>query len=93
MKKFFFMFLISVSAIFADLNEKLLSAVEDNNVLESRLLIKMGGSVESTESWLGKTPLMIAASQNYLEMSELLLEKGANIEAKNKSFFIGLFFN
>ena len=45
MKKFFFMFLISVSAIFADLNEKLLSAVDDNNVLESRLLIKMGGSV------------------------------------------------
>ena len=78
------MFLLLISGSFADVSEKLLKAVEDNNVLESRLLIKLGGNLESTESWLGKTPLMIAASQNYLEMAELLIEKGAAIDLADR---------
>lgn len=90
MKKIILMFLIVISSAFANFNEEFLTAVEDNNIIETKVLLKLGADIETKEPWLGKTALMIASSKNFVEMTQLLLNKGAKIEAQNKDGFTPL---
>jgi len=43
-----------------------------------------GAAIEARDSGVGNTPLLLASREGRLEIAELLLDKGANIEAKNE---------
>jgi ankyrin repeat protein len=49
-------------------------------------LLAAGADIEQTTLWEGATPLMLAAREDEPDFVELLLDKGANIEAVNASF-------
>lgn len=90
MKKLIFMFLVMTTVIFADKNEDFLEAVENNKMVQAQLLLKLGADLEAKDQWFEKTPLMIAASKNNVEMLEFLVNKGAKLETKNKDGFTAL---
>jgi ankyrin repeat protein len=52
------------------------------NVEAARLLIKAGAKIDAVERFGGQTPLMWAAARRQPEMMELLISKGANINAR-----------
>ncbi len=69
----------------ADVNEKdtfsttrktaLMLAVEKNNIPMVEFLIEKGANLNA-RTWLGQTPLIIAAENGLLDMARLLLDKG-----------------
>ena len=63
------------SSIHSDVNEGNIEAVKE--------YLAAGGDVNAKEEY-GRTPLYVAASQGYKEISELLIAKGANANAKHK---------
>jgi uncharacterized protein len=52
------------------------------NVAAAKLLLKAGAKVDSVEQFGGQTPLMWAAARRHPEMAELLLSKGADVNAR-----------
>ncbi|MDG2140232.1 MAG: ankyrin repeat domain-containing protein [Gammaproteobacteria bacterium] len=56
------------------------------------LLLDRGAEVNATESWRGQTPLMWAAAENNLAVVNLLLSRGANLEARSGKGFTALLF-
>ncbi len=64
----------------ADLNSKLIAAVEDGIHNETLELIESGANINATtDEQYKETPLMLAAYWNEKEIVKLLLSKGANI--------------
>jgi len=53
------------------------------NVEAAKLLLKAGAKVEAVEQFGGQTPLMWAAARRHPEMVELLLSKGADVNARS----------
>ncbi|MDR3142968.1 MAG: ankyrin repeat domain-containing protein, partial [Tannerellaceae bacterium] len=60
------------------MNEKLIQAVSQNNIEDTKELLKKGADINFIEIETKMTPLLIAVSNFYLDMAELLLENGAN---------------
>src|SRR5581483_11108358 len=52
------------------------------NVDAAKLLLKAGAKVDTVEQFGGQTPLMWAAARRHPQMVELLLSKGANVNAR-----------
>jgi ankyrin repeat protein len=52
------------------------------NVEAAKLLLKAGAKVDTRETFGGQTPLMWAAARRHPEMVELLLSKGADVNAR-----------
>ena len=64
----------------ADLNSKLLAAVENGIHNEASELIESGADINAkTNEQYNETPLMLAAYWNEIEIVKLLLSKGADI--------------
>ncbi len=53
------------------------------NVEAAKLLLKAGAKVDAVEQFGGQTPLMWAAARRHPQMVELLLSKGANVNARS----------
>jgi ankyrin repeat protein len=53
------------------------------NVEAAKLLLRAGAEVDARESFGGQTPLMWAAARRHPEMVELLVDKGANVNARS----------
>lgn len=66
-----------------DLNEKLLTAIQDGDAMRSRTLLAGGADPNAVDSD-GITALMIAATYGNPECVELLLSRGANANARSK---------
>jgi ankyrin repeat protein len=49
----------------------------------AKLLLKAGANVDAVEQFGGQTPLMWAAARRHPQMVELLLSKGANVNARS----------
>ena len=56
-----------------------------NSVEAARLLIERGADVNATETWRQQTALIWAAAQNQPAMVELLLEHGADPDARSET--------
>jgi len=54
------------------------------NVEAAKLLLKAGAKVDTVEQFGGQTPLMWAAARRHPQMVELLLSKGADVNARGK---------
>jgi hypothetical protein len=74
--------------IFADLNEKLLDAVEEGDIAKVQELLKKGADPNARdhgprERWwrYGKTPLCLAVEHGHSEIVKLLIEHGADVNA------------
>ena len=52
------------------------------NVEAAKLLLKAGAKVDAVEQFGGQTPLMWAAARRHPQMVELLLSKGADVNAR-----------
>lgn len=57
-------------------------AISKGDAATAKKIIEYGGDVNQTYN--GMTPLMIAARYNNVEMITVLLEKGANLKAKDE---------
>lgn len=53
------------------------------DVEAARLLLKARASVDARETWGGQTPLMWAAARRHAGMVELLLQRGADVNARS----------
>ncbi len=53
------------------------------NVEAAKLLLKAGAKVDSVEQFGGQTPLMWAVARRHPQMAELLLSKGADVNARS----------
>ena len=53
------------------------------NVEAAQVLLKAGAKVDAKEKWGGQTALMWASARRHPEMMELLISKGADINAKS----------
>jgi SepF-like predicted cell division protein (DUF552 family) len=74
--------------IFADLNEKLLDAVEEGDIAKVKELLKKGSDPNARDHgprervWrYGKTPLCLAVEHGHTEIVKLLIEHGADVNA------------
>jgi len=65
------------------LNANLLLAAKKNNVQLIEPLIKKGANIETKDVDYGRTPLMIAAENGKTEAMSILLDMGANINARD----------
>jgi len=87
-KKIILLSIISISfaAMHGMEDEKypLHEAVEKGDIDEVRELLEQ--SIDINTLMHGKTALHIAATNQHIEMAELLLENGANVNAKDKKF-------
>ena len=61
----------------------LMTVVRTGNVAAAKLLIKHGAQVNAVEQFGGQTALMWANARRHPEMVELLLSKGAQIDARS----------
>jgi ankyrin repeat protein len=66
----------------ADGETALHMVARSGNVEAARLLIKAGAKVDAIERFGGQTPLMWAAARRHPQMMELLISKGADINAR-----------
>ncbi len=59
-----------------------LDAVRDGNIEKVRSLIEKGAEM-NTRDYRGRTPLFLTAARGYTDIAELLVEGGADIDAKS----------
>lgn len=62
----------------------LLAVARTGNTDTARLLLERGADVNAWESWGGQSALMWASSQQQAAMVQLLLEHGAEVDARGK---------
>ena len=53
------------------------------NTAAARVLLAAGASVDSGDSWRGQTPLMWAAAKRHPETMKVLIEAGADVDARS----------
>src|SRR5688572_20460408 len=53
------------------------------NTAGARVLIAAGASVDPGDNWRGQTPLMWAAAEGHAETMQLLIERGADVNARS----------
>jgi len=68
----------------ADGETALHMVARSGNVEAAKLLLKAGAKVDTVEQFGGQTPLMWAAARRHPEMVELLISKGADVNARGK---------
>lgn len=59
-------------------------AIDENDTVMIQALLKRGADVNLTDSQTGDTMLMLAASYSTPEVVQVLIEAGANVNARNK---------
>jgi ankyrin repeat protein len=69
------------------LETPLCSAIHQNDIERSKLLIKCGADVNAP-SFYGETPLEAACSRHHIEIIRLLLEHGVNTDSESFKNFI-----
>ena len=75
--------LVPLSAASAqDLNEQLLAAARKGDPAQARTLLDKGADVNAKTRY-GATPLSYACDRGNVELVKLLIEKGANLDAKD----------
>jgi ankyrin repeat protein len=62
--------------------DDLFAAIEKNDIQKVRYLIPIGADVNAKDPYASMTPLMMAAYDGYTEIAKLLIEKGAEVNAK-----------
>ena len=65
----------------ADGQTALLAVARTGKVDAARLLLDRGAKVDAKEKWGGQTPLMWASARRHPEMMQLLISKGAGVNA------------
>ena len=65
----------------ADGQTALLAVARTGNVAAAQLLLDHGAKVDAKEKWGGQTPLMWASARRHPKMMELLIAKGADVNA------------
>ncbi len=61
----------------------LLAVARTGNVDAARLLLEFGATVDARENWGGQTALMWASARRHPEMMQLLISKGADVNARS----------
>jgi uncharacterized protein len=61
----------------------LLAVARTGNVKAARLLLAAGATVDAKEKWGGQTALMWASARRHPAMMELLISKGADVNARS----------
>ena len=67
----------------ADGQTALLAVARTGNVAAAQLLLDNGAKVDAKEKWGGQTPLMWASARRHPEMMQLLISKGADVNARS----------
>ena len=75
-----------------NINEKLMTAVSDNNLEQVKECLAQGADVNAKNSY-DKTPLMSACGYNNFEIAKLLIEHGADVNAKTKDGYTALIYS
>jgi ankyrin repeat protein len=65
----------------ANLDESLLNAVDRGDVAETRKALQTGAKVDLRNNQ-GRTPLMIAANAGHFDVATILVDKGADVNAR-----------
>ncbi len=61
----------------------LLAVARTGNVEAAQVLLQHGATVDAKEKWGGQTPLMWASARRHPKMMELLIAKGADVNARS----------
>jgi ankyrin repeat protein len=61
----------------------LMAVARTGNVAAARLLLDHGATVDAKEKWGGQTALMWASARRHPEMMQLLISKGADVNARS----------
>ncbi len=64
-------------------NQPLLDAVRENNLVQIRNLISEGANLEELNQYR-ETPLLIAVQKGYTQIVSALIQAGADVDARNK---------
>jgi ankyrin repeat protein len=67
------------------LADKLCDASARGDLERVRVLLTEGADLETTTDPAGATPLLLACANGHLRVAELLIEKGADVQARNTS--------
>ena len=59
----------------------LMAVARTGNVEAAKLLLDRGATVDAKETWGGQTPLMWASARRHPQMMQLLISKGADVNA------------
>jgi len=62
--------------------DDLFAAIEKNDIQKVKYLIDINADVNARDPYTSMTPLMVAAYDGYTEIAKLLIEKGAEVNAK-----------
>jgi ankyrin repeat protein len=62
--------------------DDLFAAIEKNDVQKVKYLVAIGADVNAKDPYASMSPLMMAAYNGFTDIAKLLLEKGAQINAK-----------
>ncbi len=82
LKRFLVLCLFASPAFAQDLNEQLLAAARKGDTAEARALLEKGAPVNAKTRY-GATPLSYACDRGNVEMVKLLLDRGADVKAKD----------
>jgi ankyrin repeat protein len=66
----------------ASSNDELFAAIEKNDIQKVKVSILMGADVNVRDPYVSMSPLMMAAYNGYTEIAKILIEKGAEVNAK-----------
>jgi ankyrin repeat protein len=72
------------------MDEELIDAAQKNNLPEVRRLLRAGADVNGKGSILGETPLHEASLEGHVQVVQVLMEHGADIEAQDCDGFTPL---